>query len=604
MTEEINKIGLHELLKKSKITDTDILIVQDKENTKQVSFKDLRSSLITDEELPAKHRMYSSYKVNEIFEDVRTQVTRGIGTVEGRIEYITTNYPSNKQLNEKLQEFANKVPELADIESIKKSLESKRDKSVSITCNDIESGEDASKIQPKNLSKAVIDMMTGNATINTANAPDGGWVMEDIANGAINGNKLSKQYRYRGHYPEGNINNFTRDGLYLLGSSVTGLPKYDPQETGQNRLLEVCNYSPDENIIQRVYYTEDDEFIRPVYERKAPLSRLHVTDFYAKYDITDKFKITNNVLHDNFLNAETVSTGSVYDLKLDRDYLVKKTVKDLPNDKYDFTVSVRKYDTRTEYIAKAINYNSCEIYVSNEYQTSIGLTERTPWWQTNTVSKSKFQGQKLHLFGDGICFGMGSTDITTLSFPVLLNSKYGITIQNHALGDATIGVYGDEYFGERSVITQIESARFADNDLVIIFAGSNDYKSGVAKIGNNKDVNNYSFKGALNTCIQRIMTMNSTVRILIISPLFRARLDADDFRNSDDTLINEMALSDYTNAMKEVCEYNHIPFLDLHATSMINKYNFPTYLKDRLYPNDKGHALLADKIFNALNYYY
>jgi hypothetical protein len=90
----------------------------------------------------------------------------------------------------------------------------------------------------------------------------------------------------------------------------------------------------------------------------------------------------------------------------------------------------------------------------------------------------------------------------------------------------------------------------------------------------------------------------------VVSPLFRARLDADDPRNSDDTPINELYLRDYSNAMKDICEFNHIPFLDLHSTSMINKYNFTAYLSDRLYLNDAGHDMIANKIFSALNYFY
>ena len=100
------------------------------------------------------------------------------------------------------------------------------------------------------------------------------------------------------------------------------------------------------------------------------------------------------------------------------------------------------------------------------------------------------------------------------------------------------------------------------------------------------------------------MVKNPKIKLLIVSPLFRARLDADDFRNSDDTPINEQFLKDYANAMNEVCVYNHIPFLDLHSTSMINKYNFTSYLKDRFYLNDEGHDMIADKLFAALNFYY
>ena len=88
-----------------------------------------------------------------------------------------------------------------------------------------------------------------------------------------------------------------------------------------------------------------------------------------------------------------------------------------------------------------------------------------------------------------------------------MTSEYGIVINNHALGDATIGVYDDEYLQERSVIKQIENAQVSDGDMAIIFAGSNDYKSGIAKIGeNNIDLNDHTFKGSLNTCIKNLLT--------------------------------------------------------------------------------------------------
>ena len=605
MAEERNYLGFEELIEKSKLDDDDIIVIQDKENTKRISFREFRDSLISDNELPSTHRMYSSFKLNNAIEVFQTQLNRGISGIEGEVENIKEKYASLIDVDAKINSFATTVPELAETEEIKKSLESKRDKNIPITCNDIESGQDIDKIQVRNLSKEVLSMMAGNTPVNIPGVPDGGWVTEDIANESINGNKLSKQYRYRGHYPEGNVNNFIKDGIYLIGASVSGVPKYDPDEEDLNRLFEVYNYGPNQYIIQRIYYCEDNtEFIRPYYERKALLNKLHLTDFVAKYDITSEYKITNNILHDNFLDGGVISTGDVHDLKFDRDYYVKKTVKNLPNDKYDFTVSVRKYDTRIEYTAKAINHDSCEIYVSNSYLTSSNVRYYTPWWQTNTVTKSRLQGKRVHLFGDGICYGLGSTDIPKLSYPALLTSKYGITIYNHALGDATVGVYGDDYLEERSVIKQIENAEISNGDIAIIFAGSNDYKSGIAKIGETEDNNDYTFKGAVNKCIELLMTKNPLIKILIITPLFRARLNADDLRNSDDTLINEMTLRDYSNAIKDVCDYNHIPCLDLHSTGMINRYNFTSYLKDRLYPNDITHDMLCDKIFSALNYYY
>ena len=604
MSEITNKIGLSDLIEKTKLTDDDIIVIEDSENTKRVSFRNLRDSLIDDNELPSEHRMYSSHKLDQTFENFQKQLDHNIGKIQNTIDGISENYITESQVDKKIEDFSNTVSDLADVESIKQALASKRDVTIAITCKDLATDSDANKIQLKNLSSEVLESMAGSTPLVVPSVPTGGWVQEDIAAGAITATKLAKQYRYKGYYPEGDINQFTSDGLYILGYSVKGLPFYKENET-EDRLLEVTNIGEDQYITQKVYYLTDmDEDVRPTYVRKSTLSFLHVTKFTAEYHINDNFKITRNVLKDNVLYNGVVSSGNVFDLTMDGNYYIEKGVTNLPDKVHNFTVSVQNFGTRVEYTAKLVDHEICETYIANTYLTSSNLKKYTPWYQTNTVKKSRLQNKTLHLFGDGICFGMGSTNIPTMSYPALLTSRYGISINNHALGDATVGVYGDEYLAERSVIKQIEEATINDGDLVIIFAGSNDYKSGVAKIGSNIDINNYSFKGALNTCISNLLTKCAGAKLLVISPLFRARLDADDFRNGDDTPINELYLKDYANAMKEVCEYNHIPFLDLYSTSMINKYNFTKYLKDRFYPNDFGHDMIADKIFAALNNFY
>ena len=597
MAEEINKIGFSDLTEKTKLNDDDIIVIEDKENTKRISFKNLRESLISDDELPSKNRMYSSYKLDEAIQDFQNQLDEDIGKIEGIVNDINETYVSEKEMENKFTEFSKEVSNLADVEMIKKALESKRNTTDMITSNDIESGSDELKIQLKNLSNEVISAMTGNTPVTPHSVPEGGWVQEDIANKSIIAQKLAKQYRFRGHYPEGDINKFIDDGLYLLGPSVSGLPVYDVEEdTSVDRLLEVYNFGPNQYIYQKVYYCVDgDKEAKPVFYRKSLLSRLHVTKFIAKFPITDKFKITRNILTDNIQNAGIITEGNIFDIETDGNYLVKKHVKNLPNDKYDFTVSINHYDTRIEYIAKIINNDLCEVYECNSYLTSSNSRERTEWKQMNTVKKSRLEGQMVHLFGDGVCFGLGSSNIPKLSYPALLTSRYGIKITNHALGDATMGDYNNDDLKERSVLTQIENTQLSDDDFAIIFAGGNDYKLGAIC---------FDFEDYLKQSIQTILEKNPSVKILVISPLFRARLDADDFRNSDDTPIASSTLSDFVTLMEKVCKENHIPFLDLHSTGMINKYNFTTYLKDRLYLNDKGHDMIANKIFSALNYFY
>lgn len=606
MADEINKLGLHELVEKTNLSDTDIFVVQDDENTKQISFRDFRDSLIDDNELPSTHRIYSSQKLDAAIQDFKHILNRDIGKVQNEINKIADDYISPEEVDKKIEEFSKTVPVIDDVELLKRVLGTKRDQSVPINSNDLDTSSDEKKIQIKNLSNSVIAAMTGTTSITPPAVPEGGWVQEDIANYSINGAKLATQYRYRGHYPDGDINNFTRDGLYLLGASVEGLPKYKDNENDEDRLLEVFNYGPDRYIIQRVYYALDSgEDIRPYYERKSLLNRLHVSKFVAKYEVTDKFKITRNVLEDNVLDMGEITEGDLFKITTDGDYFVQRGVKNLPNTEDDFTVSIRKYDTQIEYIAKVISINKCEIYICHTPAASyLPGSVRTEWHLTNTVTKSRHDGKRLHLFGDGICFGLGSSNIPELAFPALLSSRYGLKIINHALGDATIGEYGDEYLSERSVIKQIENATLTNGDFAIIFAGSNDYKSAASRIGINTDETNYYFKGALNICIKKLLEKNSNIKILVVSPLFRARLNADDFRNSDETPINQLYLKDFANAMKDICEYNHIPFLDLHSNGMINKYNYRSYLSDGLYLNDAGHDMMANKIFSALDYFY
>ena len=63
MAEEINKLSLSELIEKTALSDEDIIVVEDDENTKRISFRNLRDSLIDDDELPSTHRINSSHKL-------------------------------------------------------------------------------------------------------------------------------------------------------------------------------------------------------------------------------------------------------------------------------------------------------------------------------------------------------------------------------------------------------------------------------------------------------------------------------------------------------------------------------------------------------------
>ena len=144
-----------------------------------------------------------------------------------------------------------------------------------------------------------------------------------------------------------------------------------------------------------------------------------------------------------------------------------------------------------------------------------------------------------------------------------------------------------------------------DEVYAMIFIGAEDYRSGMAPIGNNDYKNDTTFKGALNTAIEMIQEKCPSVKIMLITPIFRSSTEPGDGLDCDTNIVNDKYLREFANAMVDIGKLNHVPCLNLFDECMINNYNSGVYLNDNgVYPNDKGHALLAEKIQNGFNRYY
>ena len=157
---------------------------------------------------------------------------------------------------------------------------------------------------------------------------------------------------------------------------------------------------------------------------------------------------------------------------------------------------------------------------------------------------------------------------------------------------------------ERSVLTQIENTSFEDNDIAIIFAGTNDFKNGSCPLGDEMDMKDTTFKGSLNLAIKSIFEKNKTTKLLVVTPTFRSRIDSGDNRDSDSTKINGRSLQDYTDAMISVSKKNHIPVLDMYGEGLINIHNSEYWLYDGLYFSQPGHNMFATMLYNKLNSIY
>lgn len=607
MNNNESSIYLEELLEKTTVNDSDILIVEDTENTKKVSFRNLRLALIEDNETPATHRIYSSEKISKMIKDVKDVTNTNIGVLNDQIQKLQATAVTEDVLMSEVSKLDDKKADKTEIPPILEELSNTRKATDKITSEDLAYGSDSEKIHLKHLGSDVLDAMTGQTPVSIPSVPAGGWVTEDIANSAITAQKLSKDFMYKSAATSTDLNRMVETGIYVVASDAEGLPHYGDDE-GESRRVDVYRYGENgKYICQRVYYHSYTGEVRPFFERKGLFSKLSTLEFTAHFEVTDNNKVESDLLGDNYDNRGLLSDMSIFDVTADGNYLCDNTVTNLPTvDTY--IVAVRSFENRREFDAKKILPSGVMAYTCYEYYDSANLLNRTPWINNESISKSKFDGCQLHIYGDGISYGLGASDIVNTSYAGILKSKYGWSIYNHSLSDATAADYGDEILAETSILTQIDRTTglsSSDNVYVLICVGSEDYRCGKAQIGTNDLKNTTTYKGGLNLAIEKILTRAPKAKIIMMSPVYRASTEPGDGFNGDDNLVNDKTLREYATAMKSIAEYNHIPFVDTYNECMINKYTYSQYLtSEGVYLNDSGHEMIAEKVQDGFCRYY
>ena len=219
-------IFVSDLLEKTSLDDTDILILEDTENTKKVLFRNLRASLIDDKESPANYRIYSSEKVQSLINEVLQAIIDNTGDMKGDIEDLKTNKVTYKDLNIAITELDNKKLDKTSLDPVIQELEGTRKISEPITGKDLAYGTEDEKIHLQHLGSDILDAMTGKTEVSIPSVPTGGWTGDDLANGSIGALKLKKDFMYRGSYPEGDLNRLVETGYYEVAATVRGVPHY------------------------------------------------------------------------------------------------------------------------------------------------------------------------------------------------------------------------------------------------------------------------------------------------------------------------------------------------------------------------------------------
>lgn len=600
---DLSLINIQDLIEKKNAIDSDLLIIQDQDDTKKIALQDLVLSIIKDNELPGEARLYSSKKINELIEEIKNGSLKDLTGLVADLERLEEEKVGHTEFQEKLNEVDNRKLERDDLDPIYSALETKRNIQDPIKGTELDISDDRYKIKLANLAQEVLDAMTGDTPVTAVGCPEGGWQSRHIANRAIISTKLHDFYRYKGFITDMSVNSIITDGVYLLGPEVQDLPKYDKDDDNL-RLLEVTRFGENGKYVKQVIEYFNNADLRPKYVRKGVASVLYTVDFAEEWDISSNYKVDSHLLGDEYSNRGVIESGNIFDIEVVGSYYIMKGVTGTPDTSKAYTLDVSKYNNTTSYLLKETTKDYCLMWVSEKFISSNGLPNVTPWHSINKLNKSKFDGKRLLIFGDGISYGIGASALSTTSYAGLLKSEYGFVVQNNALGDATAGNYGDITCQNKSLLTQINSTKIDDTcDYAIIFIGTNDWRYAKGDIGKNNDFGDLTFYGAMNMAMVNLLEKAPLMKILLVTPMYRERQDYGDNKNSDDYAVNYIYLREYCDAVKRIGEMYHVPVLDLYNMAGINKYNSSLYFADGLHPNDTGHKLIADQIYNIMNLY-
>ncbi|HBR7553591.1 TPA: SGNH/GDSL hydrolase family protein [Klebsiella pneumoniae] len=148
----------------------------------------------------------------------------------------------------------------------------------------------------------------------------------------------------------------------------------------------------------------------------------------------------------------------------------------------------------------------------------------------------------------------------------------------------------------------------SDPDLITVWGGVNDFgysygSSGGTSLGVFADTDPLTFYGGLRTIIEGLTTKYPGVKLafIVTTPVSNAM----GMRSAN---AKGFYLADYCKAVREICEYYSIPYLDLQLKSGFNQQNINIMTSnidgtasDGLHPSQLGMTQISTKIAAFLN---
>lgn len=203
----------------------------------------------------------------------------------------------------------------------------------------------------------------------------------------------------------------------------------------------------------------------------------------------------------------------------------------------------------------------------------------------------ELKNKKVTFLGDSITEGVGVTNLEN-RYDIRLQNRFGFINRNKGLSGTRIAYQSipsldhpqfDLYFCGRAETVG------DDNDLIVVFGGTNDFGHGRAPFGTLEDTAPVTYCGAVRFLIK--MLKPRTKKLVFMTPCSRNDAKSHTAYLSPD----KKTFAEYIDAMIKICNEECVDVFDLYRAgpdatepSVCVKY-FP----DGLHPNDDGHEIIA-----------
>ena len=207
-------------------------------------------------------------------------------------------------------------------------------------------------------------------------------------------------------------------------------------------------------------------------------------------------------------------------------------------------------------------------------------------------TESWYKGKKICAYGDSVT--------EQNKWQSYVSSYFNCSFYNRGVGGTTV-TQVDSSTNHMSGDTRINTIP-TDSDVILIFAGHNDWSYASIAMGNLKTdalSESISFKSAFALMLKKIQARCPNAKLITMTPVGGRTEDAA--TNQDKQFyIRDLCMTDFANAVKEISGYYGIPCIDVNSNCGINTLNHTTYIADLIHPNEAGGKLIANEVINGM----